>query len=138
MTTLVAVVLAAQPVQVVHSALVLQGPWVQPVHVESGQPAEPHQRVQGPLCHAPEEVHGPQGALFGPKGQPPAQGPAPDVGHGPVVHVVQSELLAQEAQGTALLVVQGQAAPPEVAEKVASGVAVMGVPALAQSCAITW
>lgn len=39
--TLVAVVLAVQPAQVVHGALVFQSPDVQPVQAEPGQPSEP-------------------------------------------------------------------------------------------------
>lgn len=115
-TTLVAVVLAAHPVHVVHGAAVLHGPSVHPVHVESGHPLVPHHLVQAPLSQAPELVHGPQGALFGPNGHPPAHGPPAPVGHGPpVVRVVQSEFETQDSQ---LLQPEpeGQALPPEVTE----------------------
>ena len=52
-TTLVAVVLAVQPAQVVHGALVPHGPFVQPVQVEAGQSSVPHHEVHGPVVHAP-------------------------------------------------------------------------------------
>lgn len=117
-TTLVAVVLAAHPVHVVHGAAVLHGPSVHPVHVESGHPLVPHHLVQGPLSQAPELDHGPQGALFGPNGHPPAHGPPAEVGHGPpvvghVVRVVQSEFETHDSQ---LLQPEGQELPPEVTE----------------------
>ena len=117
-TTLVAVVLAAHPVHVVHGASVLHGPLVHPVHVESGHPLVPHHLVQGPFSHAPELVHGPQGTLFGPNGHPPAHGPPTEVGHGPpvvghVVRVVQSEFETHDSQ---LLQPEGQELPPEVTE----------------------
>ena len=51
--TEVAVVDALHPVQVVHGALVPQGPLVQPDHVDGGQALFPHQLVQGPVVHAP-------------------------------------------------------------------------------------
>jgi len=115
-TTLVAVVLAAHPVHVVHGAAVLHGPSVHPDHVEPGHPLVPHHAVQGPLIQAPELVHWPQGPLFGPNGHPPAHGPP--VGHGPPVvgqvdRVVQSEF---ETHGPKLLQPEGQALPPEVTE----------------------
>jgi hypothetical protein len=61
-TTLVAVVLAVQPDQVVQGALVPHGPLVQPLQVEGGHALPPHQLVQGPLVHAPllAVAHGPQ------------------------------------------------------------------------------
>jgi len=116
-TTLVAVVLAAHPVHVVHGAAVLHGPSVHPVHVESGHALVPHHWFQGPLTQAPELVHWPQ-ALFGPNGHPPAHGPPAEVGHGPpvvgqFVRVVQSEF---ETHGPRPLQPEGQALPPEVTE----------------------
>jgi hypothetical protein len=48
-TTLVAVVEAEQPDQLVHGAEVLQGPAVQPGQSLGGHALPPHQAVQGPL-----------------------------------------------------------------------------------------
>lgn len=60
-TTLLAVVLAVQPVQVVHGAFVPHGPLVQPLHVLGGHPDVPHQLVHGPFVQEPVEsdAHGP-------------------------------------------------------------------------------
>ncbi len=67
--TLVAVVLAVHPAQLVHGAFVPQGPLVQPDHEGLGQaPLEPHQFVHGPVVHAPEDAKGPHPAP--PKGAP--------------------------------------------------------------------
>jgi len=138
--TLVAVVCAVQPVQVVHGALVPQGPLVQPDHVLPGQSLSPHHAVQGPLCHGPLLAQGPHSLVCPPKGQPPDfQGPPF------VVHVVQSEFEPQGPfvpQGPLLQephpsVPVGQG-PPEVGEKVASGPAVIVAPVLAQAWAMNW
>lgn len=61
-TTEEAVVSAEQPLQVVQGASEPQGPLVQPDHVLGGQALPPHQLVQGPSVHAPEDLslHGPQ------------------------------------------------------------------------------
>jgi hypothetical protein len=72
----VAVVVAEQAVHDVQGALLSQDPLVHPVQVESGQPLSPHQFVQAPLVHDPEEPQGPQPLPKGP--DPPApKGPAP-------------------------------------------------------------
>lgn len=63
-TTEVAVVDAAHPVQVVHGALDAQGPLVQPDQVDAGQAEPPHQDVQGAEVHAPEEAQGPHPLLL--------------------------------------------------------------------------
>lgn len=63
-----AVVLAVQAVQVVHGALELQVPEVQPGQLEAGQALPPHQEVQAPEVHGPAEPHGPQ--PLPPKGEP--------------------------------------------------------------------
>jgi len=57
--TEVAVVEAVQPPQLVQGASVAQAPLVQPDQVEGGQASVPHQLVQSPVVHAPEEAHGP-------------------------------------------------------------------------------
>ena len=51
--TLLAVVLAVQPVQDVHGAPEVHEPLVQPDQVEAGQPDVPHQLVHGPVVHDP-------------------------------------------------------------------------------------
>jgi hypothetical protein len=73
-TTLEAVVLASQPLQLVHGASVLHGPSVQPLQVLAGQSEPPHQEVQGPEVQAPlvRELHGPQ-----PLAAAPPKGPMP-------------------------------------------------------------
>jgi hypothetical protein len=81
-TTLLAVVLAWHPDQVVQGASVPQGPLVQPLQVEAGHAEPPHQLVQGPSVQAPEvlEDHGPQPLPAPPKGPaplPPCQPPGP-------------------------------------------------------------
>lgn len=83
-TTLDAVVEASQPDQVVHGASVPRD--VQPLHVLSGHALPPHQEVQGPAVHAPEEAEaqGPQPlpappAPKGPAPLPPCQPPGPRV-----------------------------------------------------------
>jgi len=63
-TTLVAVVEAWHPDQVVQGASLAQDPLVQPDQVEAGQALLPHQEVQGAAVHEPEEVHCPQPLLF--------------------------------------------------------------------------
>ena len=77
-----AVVLAWQPDQVVHWASVLQGPSVQPLHVDAGHALPPHQLVQGPWVQAPEARvdQAPQPLPAPPKGPaplPPCQPPGP-------------------------------------------------------------
>jgi hypothetical protein len=64
----VAVVVAEHAVHEVHGALESQVPDVHPDHVESGHPFPPHQFVQAPVVHDPEEPHGPH---------PPPNGPNP-------------------------------------------------------------
>ena len=79
-TELVAVVLTAQPLQLVQGGFVPQGPLVQPDQVDGGQPpALPHQFDQGPEGALPDVplAKGPQPPA--PNGAPPAQGPAPPV-----------------------------------------------------------
>ena len=76
--TLLAVVLAVQPAQDVHGALVPQGPLVQPDQVDGGQPEVPHQLVHGPFVQEPvvSELYGPQPLPAPPNGPcpfPPAQ-----------------------------------------------------------------
>lgn len=63
-TTLVAVVEAWHPDQVVQGASLDQDPLVQPDQVEGGQALLPHQEVQGAAVHEPEEVQGPQPLLL--------------------------------------------------------------------------
>ncbi len=74
-TTLVAVVLAVHPAQLVHGALLAD---VQPLHVLAGHPEVPHQLVQGPAVQDPVlcDAQGPQPLLpsWPPKGPTP---PAP-------------------------------------------------------------
>jgi hypothetical protein len=94
----------------------LHAPELQPLQVDhehGPQPPEP-----GPLYPAPGPPHGP--LPFQAVGAP---GRADETAenHGAPPHVDQPE---------------GQAVPPDVAEKVASGFAVTGLPALAQTCAI--
>lgn len=79
-TTLVAVVEAWHPVQVVQGALVPQGPLVHPDQVEAGHALPPHQLVQGAAVHEPDDAQGPQPELFpllpnGPTPDPPAHPP---------------------------------------------------------------
>lgn len=122
-TVLVAVVVAVQPDQVLH--WLAHGPLVHPLQVEAGQSDVPHQLVQGPSVHDPPELNGPHAPW--PKGEPcpPHPGaPGAPVPQGP------PELQALVAQP------DGQAVPPEVAEKVASGLAVTSWPTLAQSWAM--
>lgn len=131
-TTLLAVVSAEQPLQVVQGASVPQGPLVQPLQVLGGQALPPHQEVQGPWVQEPVEasLQGPQ-PLPGPPGpkgptplppcQPPgpppleslALGPqAPPKGPGaPVVWVCQEE--TAEAQAEFVVQAEGHAEPPE-------------------------
>ena len=133
-TTLVAVVLAVQPDQVVQGALVPHGPLVQPLQVEGGHALPPHQLVHGPLVQAPllAVAHGPQ-PWFGPPWPngpqpPPVQPGGPPPGAPPhwLTAEVQAELVVQP---------DGHAVPPDVADQVASGEAVTVAPALAQSWA---
>lgn len=71
-TTLVAVVFASHPDQLVHGASVLHGPAVQPGQSVGGHALPPHHLVQGPFSHA-ELVREPvaQGGGLVPKGPGP-------------------------------------------------------------------
>ena len=114
MTTLVAVVLIAQPVHVVHGACALQLPLVQPDHVAGGQcgpaapapptPAEFHHDVHGPVvqepaAHCPDPV--PVHALlpgYGPNGKGNGAVPVRGMGCGKDV-IVGVKLLYETGLG---------------------------------------
>jgi hypothetical protein len=71
-TTLVAVVEAEHPLQLVHGAELLQGPAVQPGQSDGGHALPPHHAVQGPLRQS-ERV---DQSLYGPQFEEP-HGPGP-------------------------------------------------------------
>ena len=109
--TLVAVVEALQPFQLVQGALELQEPEVQPDQAALGHAVPFHQLVQPPECHdvMVDQPLGPQ--LLFPNG--PAPGAKPPFGP------------LDSGQGA-----------PDVTLKVASGDAVTGAPALAHRVAM--
>jgi len=78
--TLEAVVLAVQAVQLVHGALELQVPLVQPGQLEAGHLSLSHHEVHAPDVHGPAEPNGPH--CPPPKGAPLTEfqppGPTPN------------------------------------------------------------
>lgn len=112
-----------QPDQVVHGALVPQGPSVQPDQVLAGQAEPPHHFVHAPVVQSPLDCHGPHGALPpkgppewlppqppaplpgpqppGPPGPPPHEPPGPPVVQGPPdVHDVHGLVLVLQTEGS--------------------------------------
>jgi len=100
--TLVAVVVAVQAVQLVHAALELQLPDVQPAQSDDGQPLPPHQAVQASVVQEPADPHGPQPPL--PNGEPslgvqPPKPPKPPVGVAPAQGACEGVSYCRESRG---------------------------------------